>query len=450
MRNPPWIGLLEIACGAGNALCFRFLVGFCGLEPTDETLRQALASGNNELVRDVWNRLSEVVRVEGLVSFAKVSADFHNDVAFAWLLRFAEEEQLEKIACFVARRHRAGPLVTLVKAGSDITRSPGLAVPLANDGCQHVDCYETFGRKDRSFSEVLKAAPPARLGVWLWTFCKADAQTRTELVESAPASKDFVRFLLHIVNATEEGEAARAKAIAETVDHVIAQGGGAWGELLKRFGVHESNSPAEARALLASGFPLGIMQSEDELAIATWLYPERVQGMLEAGADVGGSAALHLAAAARSVRLTKLLLTAGAVVDRVVNQPPLPYLQGGTALCVAARVDAVGVAELLVEAGATVDPLDVWGRPLFSGPLTIAAENGSFAMVRFLVSKGAKLDIGPDERCLESLNCALGRGHYDIAAFLIEAGATFNAAPLYTSTQFGSARRCHRSLSRVS
>jgi hypothetical protein len=61
----PWTGLLEIACGAGNVQCFRFLVEFCGLTPTVETMRQALAIGNNELVRDVWNRLTEAARAEG-------------------------------------------------------------------------------------------------------------------------------------------------------------------------------------------------------------------------------------------------------------------------------------------------------------------------------------------------------------------------------------------------
>jgi ankyrin repeat protein len=180
------------------------------------------------------------------------------------------------------------------------------------------------------------------------------------------------------------------------------------------------------------------MRREDELAVATWLYPERVQGMLEAGAEVGESAALHLAAAARSVSLTKLLLAAGASVDRVVDWFPLerfPPLRKSrtTALCVAARADAVDVAELLVETGAEVDPVDVKGEPLDSGPLAITAVNGSFAMVRYLVSKGAKVDIGLSENCFNPLNCALDSGHYDIAAFLIEAGANFNAEPLRTS-----------------
>jgi hypothetical protein len=43
---------------------------------TAESLRQAVANGNSELVRDVWNRLRDDERKAGLVSFAEVAADF--------------------------------------------------------------------------------------------------------------------------------------------------------------------------------------------------------------------------------------------------------------------------------------------------------------------------------------------------------------------------------------
>jgi ankyrin repeat protein len=100
-------------------------------------------------------------------------------------------------------------------------------------------------------------------------------------------------------------------------------------------------------------------------------------------------------------------------------------------LCVAARADAVDVAELLLKAGAAIDARNT-GWPLKWVPLTIAVENGSFAMVRFLVSKGAKVDIGLNEDCFNPLDCALKNAHHDIAAFLIEAGANFNAEPSFS------------------
>jgi ankyrin repeat protein len=53
-------------------------------------------------------------------------------------------------------------------------------------------------------------------------------------------------------------------------------------------------------------------------------------------------------------------------------------------------------------------------------------------MVRFLVSEGAELDGGLNEDCFNPLNCALRSGHYDIAAFLFEAGANVNAEPSYS------------------
>ena len=79
--GPP-MRLLDIACGAGKCECFRFLFMFCGITPTAESMRQALASQNNELVRDLWNRLPETDRKLWLVSFGRVAAEFHNGVAF--------------------------------------------------------------------------------------------------------------------------------------------------------------------------------------------------------------------------------------------------------------------------------------------------------------------------------------------------------------------------------
>jgi ankyrin repeat protein len=164
--------------------------------------------------------------------------------------------------------------------------------------------------------------------------------------------------------------------------------------------------------------------------------------MLEAETDVKGSVALHVAAAAGSVSLTRLLLAAGASVDRVVGSAASGIITAdSTALCIAARADAVDVAELLCSAGAAVDPVDIKGQPLEHGPLAVAAEHGSIAMVRFLVGKGAKLDVGfacspfdelfhpLDEPPSNPLACALSNRHYDAATLLIGAGANFNEAP---------------------
>ena len=115
-------GLLEIACGAGRSDCLRFLTTFCGLEPGPESMRQALASENNEMVRDVWNRLSEAQRAEGLVSFADVAADYHNYIALGWLVGFASPVQFEAIAESILKWQLAGPLVTLMNCGFSVTR----------------------------------------------------------------------------------------------------------------------------------------------------------------------------------------------------------------------------------------------------------------------------------------------------------------------------------------
>jgi ankyrin repeat protein len=91
--------------------------------------------------------------------------------------------------------------------------------------------------------------------------------------------------------------------------------------------------------------------------------------MLQAGVNARGSAALHWAAAARSISLTRLLLAAGAGVDHVVRGIEGLDKHECTALCVAAEWDAVDIAEVL-------------------------CEYNSLSMARFLVGRGAELDVG--------------------------------------------------------
>jgi hypothetical protein len=87
--EPIGLTLLEITCGAGQGDCFRFLTEFCRLNVAPETMpevmRQALAGRSEEIVRDVWNRLEETEREQGLVSFAHFAAELHNEVVFAVL-----------------------------------------------------------------------------------------------------------------------------------------------------------------------------------------------------------------------------------------------------------------------------------------------------------------------------------------------------------------------------
>jgi hypothetical protein len=96
---------------------------------------------------------------------------------------------------------------------------------------------------------------------------------------------------------------------------VIAYGSGnmAWGALIAEVGVKATHSPAEGRAYLAAG---GVERDlGSELKVAAWLFPERLPGLLSAGADLKYSHALHWAAAANSVEGVTLLLAAGMDVD---------------------------------------------------------------------------------------------------------------------------------------
>jgi hypothetical protein len=275
---------------------FHFLAGFWGLEATGGTLRQAVASGNSELsaTYGFGCRTSRGLRV----SFAEVAADSHNGIALAWLLGFADELRIQEIAAFVVERHPPGPLLMLVKAGFGhrLFARAGIRCGGRRRATRRVG--RMASTQGLVTERLLKVAPLARLPAWLYAFWHSDRWTRAALLDSTPASRDFIRFLTHIVSAN--GEAARGTAIAETVDRVIVHGGGAWEALLKQIGVRWWNSPAEARALVASGVSLAETQIGDAMANATWAYPERVQGVFKVGPDVKMSAAFHLAAAARS------------------------------------------------------------------------------------------------------------------------------------------------------
>jgi hypothetical protein len=158
--------------------------------------------------------LGETTRVEGLVSFAKVAADFHSSVAFEGLICLAVQKGSDQIACDVAERHRAGPLVTLVETGFDVARPFALAGCLAGDDGQRTESGERLATY--SWVDVRNAAPPARLTAWPRASMVTDRRARMALTDSAPAPRDFVCSLTRFANA--EGSAAHSTAVAETVE----------------------------------------------------------------------------------------------------------------------------------------------------------------------------------------------------------------------------------------
>jgi uncharacterized protein len=164
--------------------------------------------------------------------------------------------------------------------------------------------------------------------------------------------------------------------------------------------------------------------------------------LLRVGADPnsrapGGETALMTAARTGKLEAVKVLLASGADVNAKEPQ------RGQTALMWAAAEGNLEAVEALIQAGAQVD------ARLDSGftPLLFAVREGRINVVKALLKAGAnvndtihapqgqRLTTGHGAPRAESsaLHLAVGNAHYELAAYLLEAGADPNAiGPGYT------------------
>jgi ankyrin repeat protein len=164
-----------------------------------------------------------------------------------------------------------------------------------------------------------------------------------------------------------------------------------------------------------------------------------VERLLKAGADPnttlpGGETALMTAARTGRVEAVQALLTHGAVVDAKESQ------HGQTAIMWAAAEGNTAVVEALIKAGA-----DFRAR-LDSGytPLLFAVREGRIGVVRALLKAGCDVNatIQTTHRASKkpgnggslpangtsALVLAVANAHYDLAAYLLDAGADPNSA----------------------
>jgi ankyrin repeat protein len=176
-----------------------------------------------------------------------------------------------------------------------------------------------------------------------------------------------------------------------------------------------------------------------------------VELLLKAGADPNatsaeGESALMTAARTGSKEAVKLLLTRGVEVNRKESW------RGQTALMWAAAEGHAPVVELLVEFGANFRERSNTGFT----PLLFAVRQGQAAVVKLLLKAGADPNDALPARTrrpagasttepgnirpgLSALHLAVANGHFELAAGLLDAGASPNAAgpgwtPLHTLT----------------
>jgi hypothetical protein len=82
------VGLLDISAAVGGAP-LRYLLEFFGLKPTIDSLHQAIASGDNESIHMIWDRLSPLAVATNRLTLAKTAAGFHFVDVVNWLLKDA-------------------------------------------------------------------------------------------------------------------------------------------------------------------------------------------------------------------------------------------------------------------------------------------------------------------------------------------------------------------------
>jgi len=144
--------------------------------------------------------------------------------------------------------------------------------------------------------------------------------------------------------------------------------------------------------------------------------------VLNSSLDENGRTPLFVATQKGQLEVVRLLLDAGANVDKADSD-------GWTPLQIASQKGHLDIVRVLVEEGADKDKVDSWGRT----PLSVASQNGHLEIVRLLVDAGADKDKA-NSWGSTPLDIAKKEGYTDIINYLEGGQApTVPAAP--TGTQ---------------
>lgn len=134
--------------------------------------------------------------------------------------------------------------------------------------------------------------------------------------------------------------------------------------------------------------------------------------------DQHGHTALHLAVCRKSYEVVELLINRGIDVDLGID--------GNTALCLAVKCNDVRMTEILLAAGATnVDYEFVKGATL----LHVAVWMNNIDITRQILDKGVDVSASDDDG-YTALHEAVIAGDYEQVALLLERGADVNAKTL--------------------
>lgn len=226
----------------------------------------------------------------------------------------------------------------------------------------------------------------------------ADRNGKTVLMEAAAYSnKELVELLLSMptINAHARDYSGRS-----ALDHARIPG------------VTTGNK--EIKQLIQDALIVGAAQKG-----ATQMVEDLINAGANADAISGeGASALMQAAYNGHVSTVKVLLDAGADVNKVIH---LPNKQATNALQVAVQNGHTQTVQVLIDAGADVNSI-VGNR----SAMMIAAQIGNVQIVKMLIKAKAIVDM-VDSRKQTALMFAAALGHVDVIQALLDAGANIQA-----------------------
>jgi hypothetical protein len=100
----------------------RLLLGLFEFVPTGDSLRCALASRDDELIREIWVHTPEEVRTRFVGLWLATAAAFQLEVPFRWLLGLANDANLDEAVEVIVRNRLVGALCEVEATGFDLTR----------------------------------------------------------------------------------------------------------------------------------------------------------------------------------------------------------------------------------------------------------------------------------------------------------------------------------------
>jgi hypothetical protein len=115
--------LVDLVFAMGAREITRLLLGFFEVVPTVASLICALASGDEELIRELWVHAPDEVRVRRVGGWLKTAAALQLEAPFRWLLGLANVANLDRAVELMVDDRLVGAVCEVEAAGFDMTRT---------------------------------------------------------------------------------------------------------------------------------------------------------------------------------------------------------------------------------------------------------------------------------------------------------------------------------------